>query len=109
MINVTSHAEGAILPVWARPGARSNRVLDEHDGALRVGVVAAPEGGRANDAIVEVLAETLNLKPSQISLIGGATARAKRFLIAGLSAEDLLTRIESALEPTLVEPPDADV
>ena len=100
MIAVEPHARGSILPVRARPGAKVDAVLDEHGGALRVAVTAAPEQGKANAAIVAVLAEALGCKPSQIALLSGPKARAKRFLVVGLSPEELRARIASKLHRT---------
>ena len=109
MIAVQAHAEGSILPVRAKPGAKADAVLDERDGALRVAVTAAPEKGRANEAIVAVLADALNWKRSRIMLLSGATSRQKRFLIAGLQPCDLLARLDAALTPTMFDPIDPDV
>ena len=109
MIAITDTPDGVILPVRAKPGARFAGLVDEFDGALRVAVTAAPEAGKANEAIVRVLAESLNLRRSQITLVSGSTSRAKKFLIADIRAEDLRIRIDAALEPTVFEPPDADV
>ncbi len=109
MIQITDTPKGAVVPVRAQPGARFNGLIGEHDGALRVAVSAAPEGGKANEAIIRVLADELNLRKSQISLISGTTSKVKAFRVEGLEAVDLLARIESALEPTLFEPPDAEV
>ena len=105
MIAVQPHDEGSILPVRAKPGARANTVLDVRDGALLVAVTAPPVDGKANEAIVEVLAEALNWKRSRISLVAGDTSRTKRFLIVGLKPDELLARIDAALTPTLFEPP----
>ena len=85
------------MPVRAKPGARVNAVLDRHGGALRIAVTAAPERGKANAAIVAVLTEALGCKPAQIALLSGATARVKRFLIVGLSPEELRARITEKL------------
>lgn len=109
MIRVSEHPEGAVLPVRAKAGAKSNAVGDEHDGALRVSVTTAPEQGKANEAIVTVLAEALHLRRSALSLLTGETARDKKFLVRGMTPEELLDRIDAALTPTMYEPPDADV
>jgi uncharacterized protein (TIGR00251 family) len=94
MITLTDHAEGVVLPVRAQPGAKREGVVGERNGALKVAVTAPPLEGRANDAIVAVLRDALGLRRSQVELIGGATARDKRFLIRGVSAEELQGRIE---------------
>ena len=95
MIALASHPEGVVLPVRAQPGARKDALLGERAGALRVAVTAAPERGKANSAIARLLADTLDLKPSQVALISGETAREKRFLVAGVSLDELRRRLRS--------------
>lgn len=89
MIGVTLHPQGAVVSVRAQPGAKKNIVLGERNGALRIAVTAAPERGKANDAIVEVLAEALHCRRSQITLLSGQTSRDKTFLVEGLSPDAL--------------------
>jgi uncharacterized protein (TIGR00251 family) len=98
VIAVTSRKGGVILPVLAQPGAKRNAILGERSGALRVAVTAAPDRGKANEAIQTVLAERLGLKPSQVSLISGATSRQKRFLVEGIESQELQARL-TALFP----------
>lgn len=104
MIAVQAHDQGSILPVRAKAGAKADSVLDEHNGALRVSVTAPPEGGKANEAIIRVLAGALGLRKAQLILVSGETAREKKFLVTGVSAHDLLNRIDAALSPTLYDP-----
>jgi len=89
MIAVQAHAEGATLAVRAQPGARKNAVLGEQAGALKVAVMAPPEDGRANAALVEVLKAWLGVKRSQVELLIGPTNRNKVFLIRGVTVEQL--------------------
>jgi uncharacterized protein (TIGR00251 family) len=93
MIAVAAHPEGCVLPVRAQPGARKAGVLGEQAGALKVAVMAPPADGRANQALVEALRDALALKRSQVELLSGATSRDKRFLIRGLTPEDLRQRL----------------
>ena len=93
MIDIEPHAEGSILPVRAHAGARRNEVRGEHDGALRVAVTQAPEKGKANKAIAELLAKEFAVRKSQIELVSGETSAQKRFLVRGLSPEDLSARL----------------
>lgn len=72
--------------------------MGEQAGALKVAVTAAPEQGKANKAILEVLREALGLKRSQIEQISGETSRDKRFLIRDLSQGELEARIAAALQ-----------
>lgn len=100
MIEVGTHASGLIVPVRAQPGARKNSVLGERAGALRVAVSAAPEKGKANAAIAEVLADALGCRSSQVTLIAGETSREKKFLITGLAADELARRLKKLIEPS---------
>jgi len=90
--------EGIVLPVRARPGARTSGIRGVHDGALTVSVTQAAEKGKANKALLRVLGKSLGLRKSQIELISGPTATRKRFLVSGVSKEQLRQRIEAALD-----------
>ncbi len=97
MLELQSHPNGIILPVRAQPGARRNEVRGIQDGALKVCVTQAPEKGKANKAIVEVLAKWLGARKSQIELISGETASQKKFLVRGIEKEELARRVEARL------------
>ncbi len=71
MIALEPHAEGTILPIRARPGGRRNGIDGQQDGMLKVSVTQAPEKGKANKALVEVLAKGLSLRKSQIEILSG--------------------------------------
>ena len=97
MIAVAFHPAGSILPVLANAGARRNAMLGERAGALRVAVTSPPERGKANEAIVTLLAESLEIRPSRISLVSGATSRQKRFLIEGIEPAELAARLAAVV------------
>jgi uncharacterized protein len=97
VIAISDHAEGCVLSVRAQPGAKRAGVQGEQAGALKVAVTAPPQDGRANAALTDVLREALGLKRSQVELLGGATSRDKRFLIRGLSREELAMRLAGLL------------
>src|SRR4029079_16548153 len=89
MIELTKTSEGVVLPVKAQPGGRKNGFRGEQNGALKVSVTQVAEKGKANAAIIEVLAKQLRLNRSQIELIAGEIQSQKRFLIRGISRDDL--------------------
>ena len=97
MLELQTHPDGAILPVRAQPGARRNEVRGIQDGALKVCVTQAPEKGKANKAIAEVLAKWLGVRKSQIQLLSGETASQKKFLVREIAKEDLAERINARL------------
>ena len=98
MIDLAPHAEGTVLPVRARPGARRNEIRGEQDGMLKVCVTQAPEKGKANKALIALLAGGLSLRKSQLELIAGETSAKKRFLVRDVTPEELARRI-GALGP----------
>jgi len=97
LIALEAVTDGVVLPVRAQPGARSSGLRGEQDGALKVAVTQIAEKGKANKALIEVLAKSLGLRQSQIELLSGPTASHKRFLIRDLTAEQLTQRIAAAL------------
>lgn len=97
MLALETTTEGVVLAVKAKAGARTNDLQGIHEGALKVTVTQAPERGKANRAIIDLLTKKLDLRKSQITLLTGETAPQKRFLIQAISAEELAQRIEAAL------------
>jgi uncharacterized protein YggU (UPF0235/DUF167 family) len=61
---------------------------------LKVSVTQVAEKGKANKAIVEVLAKGLGLKRSHIELVAGVLQPQKRFLVRGITREELGRKLE---------------
>lgn len=71
---------GAEIAVRVTPKASRNRIAVE-DGTIRVYVTVVPEGGKANAAVVKLLAKALGVPKSRLELVRGATARDKVFRV----------------------------
>ena len=69
------------LALRVTPGARAENV-ELGEGVLLVKVRAKPEGGKANDAVLELLAQALGVAPSRLQLLRGATGRDKQVRIS---------------------------
>ena len=89
MLELTQTPQGVILLVKAQPGARKNEVAGERNGRLLVKCTQAPEKGKANDAIIEILAKALDVRKSRISLVSGQTNSEKKFLIEDATIEEI--------------------
>ena len=88
--------EGALLPVRVQPRARRNEVVGWQGAALRVRVTAPPTDGRANQAVVELLAAVLGLPRASIALVSGAASRDKLLRVERHSLADLRARLDGA-------------
>jgi len=87
------------LRVRVHPGARRERVGRRMaDGAWRLEVHAAPEGGRANEAVVELLAAALGVARGNVRVTSGRASRSKLIEIDGLAEADVEARLERAAE-----------
>lgn len=94
-------ADGARLRLRLTPGGRANRldgILRDSAGEARlaVSVTAVAEKGRANAALIALLARQLGIAKSRIALASGATARRKWLAISGDAAE-ISGRLAAAL------------
>jgi len=96
-IEILQKDQGIILPVRAQPGAKRNCVVGGHGGALKVAVQAPPEDGKANDAILDLLRKSFGIGKQQIELVSGHTSRDKKFLLTGITLEQLQAKITALL------------
>ncbi len=83
--------------VRAVPGARRTALVGVHGDALRVAVREVAEGGRANAALVVVLAETLGVARAAVRIVSGASSRDKRVVVGGVAPEGVRTRLAAHL------------
>ncbi len=91
--------QGVTLAVRAQPGAKKTAITGVYgEGAaaqLKIAVHAPPLEGRANQALIAFLAETLGVAKNAVDLKTGELSRSKVFLLREVSlekAEALLLR-----------------
>ena len=88
----------ARIRVRVHPGARRSRIAGwRADGALAVDVTAAPEGGKANEAVVRLLSETLGVERRAVRVAGGSASRSKWIEVDGVADADIARRIAQAI------------
>ena len=83
----------ALVRVRLQPRAKRDEIIGERDGTLIVRVSAPPVEGRANAALCRLLARALDVAPSRVSVVRGASAREKVVRVDGLEAADALRRL----------------
>ena len=84
------------LRLRVAPGAARASVVGRYGDAWKVRVAAPPAGGRANDAVVRLLADTLGLPRRAVTLVSGHGGRDKIVELAGVGPEQIERRLSSA-------------
>lgn len=96
-------AGGVTIAVRAQPGAKKTAIIGiygEGDAAqLKIAVQAPPVEGRANQALLDFLAQTFSLPKRSIALVSGELSRSKVFLLRGLTVAAARTRLPKSTLP----------
>ncbi|WP_417733084.1 DUF167 domain-containing protein [Rosistilla oblonga] len=95
MIETTPRENQLIFAIHVSAGSRRNEVGGQHDGALRVAVTQAPEKGKANAAIIKLLAKTLGISKSQLEIISGDTHRRKTIAAAQIDPQQIDQQLQT--------------
>jgi len=100
-------ASRARLLVRVHPGARHEALVGRRDnGEWKLAVCDPPEGGRANEAVVKLVASLLGIPRHQVSVARGLSSRGKQIEVEGLSLPEAERRLAALLAPT--REPDAE-
>jgi|TARA_Y100000310_G_scaffold133297_1_gene132193 hypothetical protein len=79
--------------VRVTPRAKRNAIELDDDGRIRVRVTAVPERGKANAAVVALIAKTLGLSKRSIAVVRGHTSRDKLIAVDGMDRDEVLERL----------------
>lgn len=83
------------LKVKVSPGASRDRIVGWLDDALKLQVRAQPEKGKANAAVISLLADQLQISAKRMSVVSGAASRTKMIEIDDLSDTELRQKLPS--------------
>jgi uncharacterized protein len=83
----------ARIPVRLTPRANQEVIEDWQEDVLRARVTAPPVDGKANEALLRLLAEALFLPRSRLSIVQGGRSRRKLVQVSGLSQSEVDTRL----------------
>ena len=93
LMHLVSKPEGFALAVKVVPGSSRQRIVGEYADSLKVTVTAAAEGGAANQAVIELLADSLHTAPANVRIIRGHKSPRKEVLVMGLPADEIKRRL----------------
>jgi uncharacterized protein YggU (UPF0235/DUF167 family) len=89
-------ADSTRLQLRVAPGAAQSGVVGRHGAGWKLRVTSAPERGKANEAVLRVLAAALDVPERSLSLVSGHASRDKVVELHGLDAEEAERRLERA-------------
>jgi hypothetical protein len=88
------------LRLRVSPGAGRSEIVGRHGDAWRIRVAAAPERGKANASVVELLAGSLGLAKRAVRVVAGQASRNKVVEVDGLTLDEAERRLAAAEERT---------
>ena len=88
-LQITPTADGVRFTIHVQPRSSRPGVDGVHGTALNVRVGAAPVDGAANEAVIDVLIEALNVSRRAVSIVSGHTSRTKVVEVDGISADTI--------------------
>jgi uncharacterized protein (TIGR00251 family) len=86
---VVQTADGVVIRVHVQPKARREQIIGMHGGRIKLAVTEPPDKGKANEAVVRLVAAELNLSASRVELLRGDTSRQKDLLVRNLGAAEV--------------------
>lgn len=92
-IELIERAGGVEFAVKVVPGASRTRIVGRWGEALKVAVAAPPEGGKANSALVALLAKTFGVGRGAVTIVAGQSQPRKRVSVSGLTAGAVRERL----------------
>jgi hypothetical protein len=96
-IKIIRGPNGAVFYVKAIPSSSRTSLEGVHNGMLKIKLAAAPEKGKANEALVEFLSEKLGIKKKFIRITAGLTSKVKQITAEQMRPETLIEKLESIL------------
>ncbi len=86
--------KGAALAVRVTPRSSKNEISEiQSDGTIKIRLTAPPVDGKANKALIEFLADVLDLAPSKLEIVAGESARDKLVVVLDLDPDTVNERI----------------
>ena len=96
MLELVETSGGTKMRLRVKAGGKKNALLSVHDGALKLSVTSAPEKGKANKAILVLLADRLGVSVTSLEILSGHTSPHKTVLVP-LPPDEINNRLASVI------------
>jgi len=98
MIPVQESAKGIVFVVKVQPRARRNAIIGAVGDMLKLALTAPPVDGRANQAVIEFLAELFEIPRASVTIASGESSRNKVIRISGVSRLIVEQKLRSSVK-----------
>lgn len=92
-VEVREVSGGVEFAIKVVPGASRTGIAGVWGTALKVAVAAPPEGGKANAAVIKLLAAVFGVRKADVTIVHGQTQPVKRVAVRGFRAEQVRARL----------------
>jgi len=92
-LRITTNASGVCLEVQVQPRSSRNQIVGKQDGRLKIKLTAPPVEGEANQALINYLAQLLQVPKKNVKLLKGESARHKLIEISGVTEQELIAKL----------------
>lgn len=89
---------GVLIAVLVQPRAKRTQIVGWQAGRLKLSVTQAPQDGKANQAVLELIADRMCVPKSNCSIRRGHAARQKSVFVTGLTRQEALNRLQLGSE-----------
>lgn len=94
---LSTSKDAVLLAVHVQPGTGSTAVVGRHGAALKIRVAAQPTGSRANDAVIELVAEEFGLKKAEVEVVSGQEDQQKSIRLGDLELDEATRHVDRVL------------
>jgi len=88
-LNITKKDGQFLFSVKVVPGSSKTEIAGIYNSMLKVRLCAAPEKGKANQALVKLLSGKLNVPKNQITITAGLTSKVKQISVKNITQKTI--------------------
>jgi uncharacterized protein (TIGR00251 family) len=85
----------SIITIKLLPRSSKNQIVGMEGDTIKIRVTPPPVDGKANEALIELLAKRLRVSKSNIKIISGRRSKLKTVQVVGLSQDEIALLLES--------------
>jgi len=95
MLNIQQKKNGVTIECYVTPRSSRNQIKGVREGAVSISLHSPPFDGKANEALIGFIADTLSVPKSNVSILKGETGRRKILFVQGMSKDQVTSHFKS--------------